>query len=364
MSDEMERAAVGAGMTKTDGGVSMARTAETNTAAAASMARANVEARFAIARHSPRDEDTARIRILRECDRPRFADVAEYSLPRAGKAITGPTIRFAEALARHFGNIAIESVVTFENEEQRLVRCTVTDLESNTTYGQDVAIEKTVERKNAKPSDDVLGTRVTSQGHSVYVIRASEADLLAKHNAQVSRAVRTLILRLVPGDLVDEAIDRARATLRKNDAEDPQAAKRKVIDAFAGIGVMPAQLAEALGHSLDAVQPAELHELRGWFAAVRSGETTMSEIIAERKKPEEGAAPKPSTKAAKIAQAAKATAARASTPEQPTPHLHTIAQGAEAMKAAGAVPDGFESVEQWVAHQRAEAIARGEDPDA
>lgn len=345
MNDERS---VGAGLARTDGvGGGLARSAETNTAAAAAMAKANVEARFAIARHAPRDEDTARIKILRECDRPRFAEVAEYELPRAGKAITGPTIRFAEALARHFGNLHVESVVTFENEEQRLVRCTVTDLESNATYSQDIAIEKTVERKNAKPSDDVLGTRVTSQGHSVYIIRASESDLLAKHNAQVSRAVRTLILRLVPGDLVDEAIDRARATLRKTDATDPAAAKRKVLDAFAELGVMPSQLAEALGHSLDVVQPAELGTLRRWFTAVRSGETTIAEIIADQRKSAGGEAPT-STKAERVKKAAKAAAAS----EPVNVHVQIDADG---------VVTHLASDEQ---ERRREALERGEDPDA
>lgn len=350
-NDEMVRAGVGAGMARTDAvGGGLARTAETNTAAAAAMAKANVEARFAIARHAPRDEDTARIKILRECDRPRFAEVAEYELPRAGKAITGPTIRFAEALARYFGNLAIESVVTFENDTSRLVRCTVTDLESNATYSQDVAIDKTVERKHAKPSDDVVGTRVTSQGHSVYIIRASESDLLAKHNGHVSRAMRTLILRLIPGDLVDEAIDRTRATLNKSDAVDPAAAKRKVLDAFAELGVMPAQLAEALGHSLDTVQPAELGTLRRWYSAVRSGETTIAEIVADQKKTslsEEG--PSPSTKAERVKKSAKAVAGAPQTSEQ----RETVIAREEA-----------DAIAEQAARERAEAVARGEDPDA
>jgi hypothetical protein len=348
------RGEVGAGMTRTDGagGTSLTKSGETSSSAAAAMARANVEARFVMARHQPRDEDTARIKILRECDRPRFAEAAEYELPRAGKTITGPSIRFAEGLARHFGNLAIESVVTFEDATARLVRCTVTDLESNATYSQDVSVEKTVERKNAKPSDDVIGTRVTSQGHSVYIIRANDADLLAKHNGLVSRAMRTLILRLVPGDLVDEALDRTRATLRKEDAQDPQAAKRKILDAFAEIGVMPAQLAEALGASLDAVSPAQLGTLRRWFSAIRSGETTIRELLDEQRKTASASSsdekPAPSTKAAKVAAAAKA-AAKASAPiNEAGPSVFTDHAPAEALEQ----------------QRRAAAIARGEDPDA
>lgn len=353
---EIERAGVGAGMTRTDGagGTSITKSGETSSSAAAAMARANVEARFVMARHQRRDEDDARIRILRECDRPRFAEAAEYELPRAGKTITGPSIRFAEGLARHFGNLSIESVVTYEDATTRLVRCVVTDLESNATYSQDVSIEKTVERKNAKPSDDIVGTRVTSQGHSVYIIRASEADLLAKHNGQVSRAIRTLILRLVPGDLVDEALDRTRATLRKSDATDPAAAKKKILDAFAEIGVMPAQLAEAIGHPLDALSPAELGTLRRWFAAIRSGETTLAELLAEQRKaaaPAEAEKPAPSTKAGKIAQAAKATAAasKATTSEE---------------REVEIARDEAKAIAEQAAKERAESLARGEDPDA
>lgn len=343
MSNEIERAGHGAGMTTAQGvgGAAITKSGETSSSAAAAMAKASVEARFLVARARPRDEDTARVRILRECERPHFAELAEYELPRGGKSITGPTIRFAEGLARHFGNLTIESVVTYEDADTRLVRCTVTDLETNSTYSADVAIEKTIERKHAKPMDEILGTRVTSTGGSVYIIRAGDADLLAKHNGQVSRAIRTLILRLIPGDIVDEALAATRSTIERGDSADPDAAKKRTIDAFAKIGVMPAQLADALGHPIASVSPVELGQLRRWYASIRDGEATIGEIVAStRPKADEDASKASSTSASKIKSAARATSGKADE---------------DASKKA--------AEEKAIADERAAAVARGESPD-
>ncbi|MFK5283136.1 hypothetical protein ACI3PL_26555, partial [Lacticaseibacillus paracasei] len=72
-----------------------------------------------------------------------------------------------------------------------------------------------------------------------------------KQNALVSKAVRTLAMRLIPGDLVDGAMEVVIQTQNKRDAQDPDAARKKLVDAFAGVGVKPADLKTYLAHDLD-----------------------------------------------------------------------------------------------------------------
>lgn len=318
---EIERAP-SAGMTTTTsaGGTSLAKSGETSAMAVAEAAKANVLARFQIARMNPRDGADARVKILRECDRPRFAELATYTLPRGEKSITGPSIRLAEVCARAWGNIVIESPVTFEDDEKRILAVSVTDLETNTTYGPTgVVVEKTVERRFAKKDADVVGTRTNAQGQLLYIVRATDADLLAKHNALVSKTIRNLILRLVPGDIVEEAIERAWSTLEKQVTAEPGAERKRAIDAFASINVLPSQLAEALGHPVDQCSPAEIKTLRGWYQAIKDGDATIGEIIADRtKKPEEPppeAPPAPTSASSRISKAAKAVAGAKAPPQ-------------------------------------------------
>ncbi|WP_218821786.1 hypothetical protein, partial [Staphylococcus aureus] len=50
----------------------------------------------------------------------------------------------------------------FEDEQKEIHRVSVTDLESNTTYPQDVKINKTVERQNSA-GREIVSERINSQ---------------------------------------------------------------------------------------------------------------------------------------------------------------------------------------------------------
>ena len=112
-------------------------------------------------------------------------------------------------------------------------------------------------------------------------MKATDDELAMKTNALVSKARRNLILQAVPGWLIEEAIDQVRETARTKDAQDPDAAKRKLFDAFATVGVSAPQLAEYLGHG-NALSPAELEDLRGYFSGIKEGYTTWAAIIAAK----------------------------------------------------------------------------------
>lgn len=255
---------------------------ETYSSIMAAQVETNVKARYAMAIAHPRDLDLVRQRMLKDARRPSFASVAIYHKP-VGNGVEGPSIRFVEAALRNFGNAYVETVVTFDNPEKRIVRVSVTDLETNTYYNQDVTIQKTVEKKSVKPGDTVLSQRVNSQGKITFTVPATDDDILNKTNALISKAVRTLGLRIIPGDITDEAIATARMTMRTQNAQDPDAAKRNIIDSFASLGITVDALKEYVGHTLDSITPAELAELRPVFTALRDGDTTWKELMDDRR---------------------------------------------------------------------------------
>lgn len=276
------------------GSTQLAVTSETAGSAAAAQAKALVEARYTVALRFPRNEDEVRQKLLKECLRPSFAAVAIYNKP-VGKGIQGPSIRFAETALRLMKNITVETMTVYDDREKRIVRVTVTDLEANMPYSQDVTIEKTVERRKVNGGDEVIRSRLNKQGETVHIIAGTDDDILNKQNALISKSIRTQGLRLVPGDLIDEALWTVRQTMANKDASDPDAAKRRVFDAFSELGVSAADLAAWLGHKGESLTPKELGDLRGMYSAIKDGETTWREVMDAKdvKKPE-GDSSKPS----------------------------------------------------------------------
>lgn len=257
----------------------------------AAQAKALIEARYIMAERHPRDLDVVREKLLKECRRPGFAQVARYVKP-IGKGVEGPSIRFAETAIRLMGNISTDQMTVYDDREKRIVRVIVVDCETNTPYSSDITIEKTVERRNRKDTDEVIRTRQNKAGNLVYLIAATEDDLLNKQNALISKAIRTNGLRLIPGDIVEECMEEVARTQSKRDAEDPDAARRKIFDAFNSVGVPVDQLKLYLGHAADSLTTSEILNLRGLYSAIRDEQTTWREVM-EALKPQEATGPAP-----------------------------------------------------------------------
>ncbi|MDN8612749.1 hypothetical protein [Variovorax ginsengisoli] len=253
---------------------------ESASSAVASQAKAMVEARYTIALHRPRNWDQVRQDLLKECRRPTFANnkSAYYRKP-IGAGVEGLGIRFVEVALRCMTNVLIETTMIFEDVQKEVHRVSVTDLEANVTYPLDVKVSKTVER--SKPSDDgsYISMRINSYKKPVYTIPANDDDLLNKRAALISKAIRTLGLRIVPGDLCDEAEDIIKSVRMDEAARDPAAERKRIVDAFDGLGVKASQLADYLGHDIGACSPTELVNLRGLYGAIKDGEATWATVM-------------------------------------------------------------------------------------
>lgn len=281
----------------------VASSASENAALAMAAAqKATVEARYKMALARPRDLDIVRQAMLKDANRSSFARVAIYHKP-IGKGVEGPSIRFVEAAIRNMTNILTETTTISEDDERRVIRVAVSDLETNTYFSQDVTVTKTVERSKLPQGEKPIRMRTNSFGKPVYILHGTDDDILNKQNALISKAVRTLGLRLIPGDLVDEALWYVRQTMAKEDAQNPDMAKNRIIDAFAQIGVQVEQLKEYVGHELSALDPSELQTLRAIYSAIKDGETSWKAVMDDKaeKEAEAKAAKKPAAEPAKTA---------------------------------------------------------------
>ncbi len=246
----------------------------------AAQAKAMVEARYVIAMQRPRNWDGVRQALLRECKRPSFANnkSAYYRKP-IGQGVEGLGIRFVEVALRCMSNVLVETTMIFEDELKEVHRVSVTDLEANVTYPMDVRVSKTVER--SKPADDgsFISSRKNSYGKNVYTVIGTDDDLLNKRGALISKAMRTLGLRIIPGDLQDEAEEIIKKVRLDDAAADPDAARKRIVDAFGDLGVTANMLTDYLGHPIASCSPKEMVDLRGLYGAIRDGETSWTQMM-------------------------------------------------------------------------------------
>lgn len=261
----------------------------------AAQAKATVEARFTIAQYRPRNWDDVRIKLLAECRRPGFAqNKSTYYIKPIGAGVEGLGIRFVEAALRCMSNVLVETLTLHDDDRTRMLKVAVTDLEANETIDKVITVAKTVER--SRPMDDgtFLSVRKNSYGKLTYTLPGTDDDILNKEGALVSKAIRVLGLRIIPGDLQDECEAEILRIRKDTAAKDPAAERKNIADGFAQINVLPSDLSAYLGHDFGGCSPAELVRLRGLYGAVRDGETTWPAIL-ENARAEKNAAPPPAS---------------------------------------------------------------------
>ena len=278
-------------------GAQVTSTRETAASAMAAQVKAAEEARYMMAMHRPRDMDQVRAMLLRECARPSFAQVARYRKP-IGRGIEGLSIRFVEQAMQCMGNITSCQTTVYDDDDSRIVAITVTDYERNVSHSTQITVRKTVERNKLRSGQEAIRIRTGSNGQTVYIVRATDDELLNKQGSLVSKAVRTNGLRLIPGWLQDEAEQALITTAKNRAAEDPDKEKRNLADAFQSLNVSPKDLAEYLGHDLGKVSPSELVELRAVYLAIKDSQTTWQAVIKHRREGADETSEDTSTKAA------------------------------------------------------------------
>lgn len=263
-------------------------TVETASTAIAAQSKAMVESRYIMAMRNPRNMDAVRQELLKECKRPSFANnKSAYYIKPIGQGVEGLGIRFVEVALRCMKNVLVETTMIFEDEMKEVHRVSVTDLEANITYPLDVRVSKTVERSKPNSDGSYLSVRKNSYGKDVFTIIGTDEDLLNKRGALISKAIRTIGLRIIPGDLCDEAEEIIKSIRTDEAARDPDAERKKIIDAFASINVNATDLINYLGHGVDKCSPAQIVELRGIYGAIKDGEASWQSVM-ENKQEQNG----------------------------------------------------------------------------
>ena len=279
-----------------------------------SRAIAEVQASIMLAKANPRDERRACDKIINAFSRTTLAEVAQYQYARGGTSISGPSIRSAETIAQFWGNIQFGFRELSRGRDERGV--TYSEIEA---FGWDL-------ENNTKRSMQfrVSHWRDTKQGG--YPLK-DERDIYELMSNQAQRRVRACILAIIPGDVVDAAMNQAEIALNAQ-ADTSPAALNKMVEMFEPYGVTKDHIEKRIQRRLNTIQPAQIVGLRKVYNSIKDGMSSPGdwfEIAADQQADTKPAASR--TQSVKEKAQAKAAAAKPEAkPKQPEPQPEPQAQ--------------------------------------
>ena len=262
-----------------------------------------VQAAMVIAKKFPRNETVAYNKIVEACKRPKLAEDAEYAFPRGGKTVGGPSIRLAETLCRYWGNIDTGTIELERKPGESIMMAYAWDLETNARSTKVFTVQHMRENKG--------GNVGLEDPRDIYEMTANQG----------ARRLRACILALIPGDIIEAALEQCDKTLKGNQAGPLIDRVRAMVGKFDEMGVTSEMIEKRLGHRLDTTSESELVGLGRIFKSIRdnmAGKEQFFDVPAAgagpASKPIVGAKPKKQPVKAADAGTTDATAGKPSEP--------------------------------------------------
>lgn len=231
------------------------------------LSRAEIDQQIATAHKFPRSVDAFRKRALGLVSlNESIARGCVYALPRDGKVIEGPSVRFAEIIQSTWGNARSGARVVDVDDEYVTAQGIFHDLQSNSAICYEVR-RRITNKKGQRFNADMIG--VTA-------------------NAACSIALRNAIQRGIPRAFWDDIYEAARKTIM-GDFKTLENRRQEAIKAFMPYGVTKEQIFELLKiGGLHDMQPEHLVQLHGVLNAIKEEGSTPEEIFGSAKPKPEG----------------------------------------------------------------------------
>lgn len=247
-----------------------------------------VQAAMVVAKRFPRNEVEAYNRIMFACQRKTLAEQAVYEYPRGGEMITGPSIRLAEAIAQNWGNIDFGIIELEQAHGESTVMAYAWDLETNTRQTKIFTVPHI---RHTKKGDYPL-----TDPRDIY-------ELIANNGARRQRAC---ILGLIPGDVVESALDQCDRTLALTEDEKVKLADKvaAMCAAFENDYGVPVSCIEGfIGCNVSAFSVQSVLRLRRVYQSLKDGMSKREDYFGDKLPPMPNApkndTPKPDNNAPK-----------------------------------------------------------------
>jgi len=187
-----------------------------------------------IAKQFPRNERDALDKILNSCTRLTLASGALYSYSRGGTDITGPSIRLAEAIAQSWGNLVFGVRELEQRSGESTVEAFAWDIESNTRQSKTFQVSHTRHTKR--------GSYKLEDPRDIYEAVANQG----------ARRVRACILGLIPGDVVEAAVNECEKTMQASADLSPENLT-KMLDRFKKLGVTREMIEKKIQRRIESI---------------------------------------------------------------------------------------------------------------
>lgn len=241
--------------------------------ASASREMEEVKGQIFMARQFPRNVFQSEQRILDACKRKSLAATAIYSYPRGKQRVEGPSIRLAEVLAQNWGNIAFGVKELEQRNGESIAMAYAWDLETNVRQEKVFAVPHSRKAQGKiKKLDDP---------RDIY-------ELVANNGA---RRLRSCILGIIPGDVVEKAIEECNRTLTGGNKSP---LKDRISQALNGFKeqyrVTQEQIEERFGYNVDAFTERDFLDLIKIFTSLKDGMSKVDDWFTKevKKKQESG----------------------------------------------------------------------------
>lgn len=221
---------------------------------------AEVQGMVVMAKKFPRDKIKATERILNDCTRPKLADNALYTYSRGGNEISGPSIRLAESIAQNWGNIDFGIKELEQSQGHSKVMAFAWDLETNARQTKIFDVPHV--RKTKK------GTFTLEDPRDIY-------ELVANNGA---RRLRACILGIIPGDVIDAAVEQCERTLNTTADISPENIAN-MLKLFEKVGVSKVQIEKRIQRRIDTIQPAQMVSLRKIYKSLSDGMASVGDFF-------------------------------------------------------------------------------------
>lgn len=225
----------------------------------ASRAIAEAQGKLVIAKRFPRDEVAAYAKAMEACQRPKMAEKAFYAFPRGGQTVEGATIRFAEELARCWGNIDYGIKELSQGDGKSEMQAYAWDLETN-----------------AQSVQNFTNPHQREQGKKMVTL-TSQRDIYENNANMATRRLRARILAILPSWFVEDCIAECKKTLAgQNDTPLVDRVKKMVVQ-FAKLGVTQEQIEHRLKRKIDTMNADDFTEYIGIYNAIKQNESRISD---------------------------------------------------------------------------------------
>ena len=237
--------------------------------------KAAIDVQIATAKAYPRSikRATENALIIATMDKE-TAETCNYSLPRGGKPISGPSVHLAKILAQQWGNMRIDAKVVNIDATHITSESVCFDLETN------LAIKTQVKRSIMQHVYEYKDGKSIKTGK---MIRMNDDMMTVTGNAANSIAMRNAILSVIPKSVSNKVYNAAKQMITGDISDKTKliAKRKQVFDGFKDTyGVSEKEVLQAIGKAaIDHITGDDIVVLIGIAQSIKDGDTTVEQAF-------------------------------------------------------------------------------------